>query len=124
MTTKTADAAIVAKPQLSPKDEVRALLDRLPDAVTLEDIQYHLDVVVKVLEAEASDPSDDIPHEEMKRQFAEMARRITWRRQARSDIASIKEYIAHDSPANATKVVAAIEQAAGSARATSLMRSG
>ena len=29
--TKTADAAIVAKPQLSPKDEVRALLDRLPD---------------------------------------------------------------------------------------------
>ena len=65
MTTKTADAAIVAKPQLSPKDEVRALLDRLPDAVTLEDIQYHLDVVVKVLEAEASDPSDDIPHEEV-----------------------------------------------------------
>ena len=65
MTTKTADAAIVAKPKLSPKDEVRALLDRLPDAVTLEDIQYHLDVVVKVLEAEASDPSDDIPHEEI-----------------------------------------------------------
>jgi hypothetical protein len=38
--------------------------------VTLEDIQYHLDVVIKVLEAEASDPRDDIPHEEMKRQFA------------------------------------------------------
>ena len=30
------------------------LLDRLPDDVTLEDIQYHLDVVMKVLEAEAS----------------------------------------------------------------------
>ena len=43
---------------------------RLPDDVTLEDIQYHLDVVIKVLEAEASDPRDDIPHEEMKRQFA------------------------------------------------------
>ena len=41
-----------------------------------------------------------------------MARRVTWRKQARSDIASIKEYIARDSPANAKKVVAAIEQAA------------
>jgi hypothetical protein len=68
MTTETTDTA--AKIRLSPKDEVRALLDRLPDDVTLEDIQYHLDVVIKVLEAEASDPRDDIPHEEMKRQFA------------------------------------------------------
>jgi hypothetical protein len=50
---------------------VRALLDRLPDAVTLEDIRYHLDVVVKVLEAEASDPSNDIPHEELVRYFEE-----------------------------------------------------
>jgi hypothetical protein len=64
------DAAdIVVKPKLSAKDEVRTLLDRLPDDVTLEDIQYHLDVVIKVLEAEA-DTSGDIPHEEMKRQFA------------------------------------------------------
>jgi hypothetical protein len=70
MTTRTADTAIAAKPNLSPKDEARALLDRLPDDVTLEDIQYHLDVVMKVLEAEASDPGNDIPHEEMKRQFA------------------------------------------------------
>jgi len=68
MTTETTDTA--AKIRLSAKDEVRALLDRLPDGVTLQDIQYHLDVVVKVLEAEASDPRDDIPHEEMKRQFA------------------------------------------------------
>jgi len=63
-----------AKPvpsKLSPKDEVRALLDHLPDTVTLEDIQYHLDVVVKVLEAEASDPSDDIPHEGVFKRFEE-----------------------------------------------------
>jgi hypothetical protein len=60
-----------AKPKLSAKDEVRALLDRLPDDVTLEDIQYHLDVVVKVLEAEASDRRDDIPHEEMVKYFEE-----------------------------------------------------
>ena len=63
-------AEIAVKPKLSAKDEVRALLDRLPDNVTLEDIAYHLDVVIKVLEAEASDPCNDIPHEEMKRQFA------------------------------------------------------
>jgi len=65
------DAAdIAAKQKLSPKDEVRALLDRLPDDVTLEDIQYHLDVVVKVLEAEA-DPGPGIPHEEVLRRFRE-----------------------------------------------------
>jgi hypothetical protein len=65
----TADKPVLSK--LAPKDEVRALLDRLPDTVTLEDIQYHLDVVVKVLEAEASDPRNDIPHEEVKRQIAQ-----------------------------------------------------
>ena len=41
-----------------------------------------------------------------------MARRVAWREQARSDIASIKEYIARNSPANAKKVVATIERAA------------
>ena len=46
-------AEIAVKPKLSAKDEVRALLDRLPDNVTLEDIASRLDVVVKVLEAEA-----------------------------------------------------------------------
>jgi hypothetical protein len=63
-------ADIPVKPKLSPKDEVRALLDRLPDTVTLEDIRYHLDVCIKVVEAKASDPRNDIPHEEMKRRFA------------------------------------------------------
>jgi hypothetical protein len=68
--TDTADIADTAvKPTLSAKDEVRALLDRLPDSVTLEDIAYHLDVVIKVLEAEASDPRDDIPHEEFVKYF-------------------------------------------------------
>ena len=41
-----------------------------------------------------------------------MARRVAWRRQARADVASIRKYIARDSPANAKKVVAAIEHAA------------
>lgn len=60
-----AEAAV--KPTLSAKDVVRALLDRLPDSVTLEDVAYHLDVVIKVPEAEASDVRNDISHEEMKR---------------------------------------------------------
>jgi hypothetical protein len=70
MTTETADAA-KAQAKLSAKDEVRALLDRLPDDVTLEDIQYHLDVVVKVLEAEASlERGEGITQEEFDRRFA------------------------------------------------------
>jgi hypothetical protein len=62
-------AEVTVRPTLSAKDEVRALLDRLPDSVTLEDIAYHLDVVIKVLEAEASDPRNDIPHEEFVKYF-------------------------------------------------------
>jgi hypothetical protein len=63
-------APVATKPKLSAKDEVRALLDRLPDDVTLEDIQYHLDVVVKVLEAEA-ERGEGIPHEELVKYFEE-----------------------------------------------------
>ena len=73
MTTKTVDAAVRALAKGRGKDEVRALLDRLPDEVSLEDIQYHLDVVIKVLEAEA-DPSPGIPHEEVFKRLNE-----TWR---------------------------------------------
>ena len=73
MTTKTVDAAVRALAKGRGKEEVRALLDRLPDDVSLEDIQYHLGVVVKVLEAEA-DPSPDIPHEEVFKRLNE-----TWR---------------------------------------------
>jgi hypothetical protein len=66
------DTVVVTKPKLSAKDEVRALLDRLPDTVALEDIQYHLDVVIKVLEAEASlDRGEGIPHDEVFREFEE-----------------------------------------------------
>jgi hypothetical protein len=58
-------------PTLSPKDEVRALLDRLPETVTLEDIRYHLDVVIKVYEAEAGIADGKfITHEEASRRFA------------------------------------------------------
>lgn len=63
-------ADTATREKFSAKDEVRALLDRLPNDVTLEGIQYHLDVVVKLLEAEA-DPSPGIPHEEVFRRFEE-----------------------------------------------------
>jgi hypothetical protein len=68
----TADIADTAlKPKLSAKDEVRALLDRLPDSVTLEDIAYHLDVVIKVLEAEAGlERGEAITQAEFDRRFA------------------------------------------------------
>jgi hypothetical protein len=60
-----------AETKRNAKDEVRALLDRLPDDVTLEDIQYHLDVVVKVLGAEERAESEAwVPHEEVKRRIA------------------------------------------------------
>jgi hypothetical protein len=70
VTTKTVDAAVRALAKGRGKNEVRALLDRLPDDVSLEDIQYHLDVVIKVLEAEA-DPSPGIPHEEVVKHLGE-----------------------------------------------------
>jgi hypothetical protein len=66
ITAKPTDAA----PGLSAKDEVRALLDRLPDTVTLEDIQYHLGVVVKILRAEEQAEREGcIPHEEVAREI-------------------------------------------------------
>ena len=72
MTTDNATAEKAVRPKLPPKAEVHALLDRLPDSVTLEDIQYHLDVVVKVLEAEAQlERGEGIPHDEVFREFEE-----------------------------------------------------
>jgi hypothetical protein len=69
-----ADATdITVEPRLSAKDEMRALLDRLPDDATLKDIQYHLDVVIKikVLEAEAQlERGEGITQDEFDRRFA------------------------------------------------------
>jgi len=49
----------------SAKDEVRSLLDNLPDDASLEDIQYHLYVRQKVLKGiDASDNGKSISHEE------------------------------------------------------------
>lgn len=67
--TITADQA-EATATLSAKDEVRALLDRLPDTVTLEDIHYHLGVVVKILRSEErAEREGCIPHDEVVREM-------------------------------------------------------
>ncbi len=52
------------------KDEVRALLDKLPDDCTREDIQYHLYVIEKIqkgidrADREGTISQTDIEHEQ------------------------------------------------------------
>jgi hypothetical protein len=52
------------------KDEVQALLQRLPDNCTLEDIQYHLYVIEKIRKGlERADSEGSIPHEEVEQRL-------------------------------------------------------
>jgi predicted transcriptional regulator len=51
---------------MSTKDSVRALLDRLPDDCSLEDVLYHLYVVQQVeLGLAEADAGNVIPHEQV-----------------------------------------------------------
>ena len=53
------------------KDEVRALLEKLPDDVSLTDIQYHIHVRQKIEHGlEAIRQGNIIPHEEVVRRMA------------------------------------------------------
>jgi predicted transcriptional regulator len=57
-----------------PKEEVRRLLDQLPDEVTYEDIQYHIYVQQKIDRGlEASDKGDFVSDEEIERRIARWA---------------------------------------------------
>ncbi len=57
---------------MSLKDEVRALIDRLPDDCTIEDMQYHLFVLDQIRNARDSlRRGEGIPHDEVKRRMAE-----------------------------------------------------
>ena len=52
------------------KEEVHALLSKLPDDCSLEDIQYHLYVIEKVRNGlEGADLQGSIPQEEVEQQF-------------------------------------------------------
>lgn len=54
------------------KDEVRELLDGLPDEASLEEIQYHIYVRQKVQRGlEAERDGKTLTHEEMKRRLAQ-----------------------------------------------------
>ncbi|MBY0400974.1 hypothetical protein K2X89_11805 [Myxococcota bacterium] len=51
---------------MSTKDSVRALLDRLPDDCSLDDVLYHLYVVQQVeLGLAEADAGNVIPHEQV-----------------------------------------------------------
>lgn len=51
---------------MTAKDTVRALLDRLPDDCTLDDVLYHLYVVQAVARGEADEEAARImPHEQV-----------------------------------------------------------
>lgn len=53
------------------KDEVRKLLDRLPDGASLEDIQYQVYVLDEITRgSEEIDRGEGVDHEEAKRRLA------------------------------------------------------
>jgi predicted transcriptional regulator len=55
----------------TPKDEVRELLQNLPDDASLEDIQYHLYVRQKIQKGlAAAEQGLTIPHEEVVRRMS------------------------------------------------------
>jgi predicted transcriptional regulator len=57
-----------------PKDEVRRLLDGLPDEASYEDIQYHIYVQQKIDRGlEASERGDFIADEEIEQRIARWA---------------------------------------------------
>lgn len=53
------------------KEEVRLLLDKLPDECTLEDVQYHLYVVEKIQRGIArANAEDELSQEEVEKKLA------------------------------------------------------
>jgi len=53
------------------KDEVKSLLDKLPDECTLEDVQYHLYVVEKIQRGIArADSEGALSQEDVDRKFS------------------------------------------------------
>ena len=56
------------------KDEVKSLLDTLPDECTLEDVQYHLYVVEKIQRGlERADTEGTVSQDEVERKFSQWA---------------------------------------------------
>ena len=56
------------------KDEVKAILDKLPDDCSLEDVQYHLYVVEKIQRGiEHAEQEDTISQSEVESNFGKWA---------------------------------------------------
>ena len=56
----------------SVKEQVRRVLERLPDTCSLEDVRYQLCVIEKAQHGfEEIDSGKGIPHEEIEREFLE-----------------------------------------------------
>ena len=54
------------------KDEVKELIDKLPENCTIEDIQYHLYVLEKIKRGiERAENEGNIPHEDVKKELNE-----------------------------------------------------
>ena len=54
----------------SAKQEIKKLLEKLPDDCTIEDIQYHLYVLEKIRKGlERAEKEGPITHEEAKKRF-------------------------------------------------------
>jgi predicted transcriptional regulator len=61
---------------MSIKEEVQALIERLPDDVTLEDIQYHVFVYQKIAHGRAAAAAGEtVPHSEVVRRMAKWTAR-------------------------------------------------
>ena len=57
--------------KITAKDEVRELLEKLPDDASLNDIQYHIYVHQKIERGlQAIEQGDVIPHEEIVKRMA------------------------------------------------------
>lgn len=85
------------------KDTVRALLERLPDDGSLDDVLYHLYVIQAVEKglADIAQGPDHLPGHSGRRASKKMAgrtRRVIWTMSARRDRDDALEYIAQDSP--------------------------
>src|ERR1022692_2522618 len=111
------------------KQEVRLLLDGIPDDATFEDIQYHIYVREKI-ERGLKDVEDRTRAQRRRRrpgrfrggdgpQNAEMARRVVWTEAASFDLEEAAGYIARDSRYYAAAFVREVRAAARSPRVSS-----
>ncbi len=58
------------------KEEVKSILDKLPDECTLEDVQYHLYVVEKIQRGiDRADTEGELSQEEVERKFGKWTTR-------------------------------------------------